>query len=245
VGWGKNFFDGQARCVIRLRRWLAENLKLIKQLLRQPMKKTILTTHLRAAKISAMLVAASLLMFTGCDTTQPKQTAELPHSESLILREGDVLKISFPGSPNLDTTQQIRRDGKIALQLAGEVDAVGVTPTTLETNISNAYGDQLSSKQVTVVVVSSSIPIFVTGAVLKPETITSDHPITAFEAIMQAGGPDYAKANLKDVRVIRFEKGREHTYFLNLKDVLAGKQVEPFYLKPYDSIYVPERFQMF
>ena len=73
----------------------------------------------------------------------------------------------------------------------------------------------------------------------------SDHPLTALEAIMEAGGFDYSKANLKDVRVIRQESGREHTYVLNLKLVMQGKQVDPFYLKPYDIIYVPERFQMF
>jgi polysaccharide biosynthesis/export protein len=209
------------------------------------MKKIIFTTLSRAATFSTLVMTALLLVFTGCETSQPKPTVEPPHSEALILREGDILKVSFPGSPNMDTTQQIRRDGKIALQLVGEITAIGVTPADLEKKISDAYGDQLSSKQVTVVVVSSSIPVFVTGAVLHPQKVLSDHPITAFEAVMEAGGPDYAKANLKDVRVIRFENGREHTYFLNLKEVMDGKQVEPFYLKPSDTIYVPERFQMF
>jgi polysaccharide export outer membrane protein len=209
------------------------------------MKKISFTTQSFAAKLSMLVMAALLLAFTGCETSQPAPTAEVSHSEPLILREGDVLKISFPGSPNLDTTQQIRRDGKIALQLVGEVDAVGVTPAVLETNISNAYGDQLSSKQVTVVVVSSSIPVFVTGAVLHPEKVMSDHPITALEAVMEAGGPDYAKANMKDVRVIRYENGREHNYVLNLKAAMDGEKEEPFYLKPSDIIYVPERFQMF
>jgi polysaccharide biosynthesis/export protein len=210
------------------------------------MKKIILAIQSRTAIFLTLALAAFLPAFTGCETGQPKPTAVPAHSEQLILREGDVVKVSFPGSPNLDTTEQIRRDGKIALQLVGEISAVDVTPSELETNISNAYGDQLSSKQVTVVVVSSSIPVYVTGAVLRPETITSDHPITAFEAVMQAGGPDYSKANLKDVRVIRFENGHEHTYILNLKAVIGGDEhVEPFYLKPYDTIYVPERFQMF
>jgi polysaccharide biosynthesis/export protein len=209
------------------------------------MKKTILTLQSRAATFTLLAMAVLLLAFTGCETSQPKPTLEPPHSEALILREGDVLKVSFPGSPNLDTTEQIRRDGKINLQLVGEISAVGVTPAELETNISDAYGDQLSSKQVTVVVVSSSIPVFVTGAVLHPEKVMSDHPITALEAVMEAGGPDYAKANMKDVRVIRYEEGREHNYVLNLKAEMAGDQVEPFYLKPNDIIYVPERFQMF
>jgi polysaccharide export outer membrane protein len=208
----------------------------------------------------ALAMAVLLLAATGCETNQAdtlaatphsetpgwtNQLAQLAHSESLILREGDVLKISFPGSPNLDTTQQIRRDGKITLESVGEITAVGLAPSDLEKEISKDYGSQLVTKEVTVSVVSSSLPVFVTGAVLHPEKVLSDHPLTALEAIMEAGGFDYSKANLKDVRVIRQENGREHTYVLNLKLVMQGKQVDPFYLKPYDIIYVPERFQMF
>ena len=163
----------------------------------------------------------------------------------MILREGDALKITFPGSPNLDTTQTIRRDGKITLQLAGEITATGLTPSNLEKEIAKAYGTQLISKEVTVTVIASSISVFVTGAVLAPHKVLADHPITAVEAIMEAGGPDYAKANLKDVRVIRYENGRAHTYVLNLKLVMQGSQVDPFYLQPSDIIYVPERFSMF
>jgi polysaccharide export outer membrane protein len=206
------------------------------------MKKTIST----CAKIfPALLMVVLLLAANGCQTGEPKTRPAAPHSEALILREGDVLKITFPGSPNLDTGQTIRRDGKITLQLAGEITATGMTPSDLEKEIAKAYGSQLISKEVTVTVLASSIPVFVTGAVLSPHKVVSDHPITALEAIMEAGGPDYAKANMKIVRVIRYENGRAHTYILNLKEVLGGKQVDPFYMQPFDIIYVPERFSMF
>jgi polysaccharide export outer membrane protein len=199
----------------------------------------------------ALVLTVASLLLAGCQTDQHGQTPtagqsmDTSHSEALILREGDDVKISFPGSPNLDTTQQIRRDGKITLQLAGEITAIGITPSDLEKEIIKAYGTQLTSKEVTVTVISSSIPVFVTGAVLHPQKVVADHPISALEAIMEAGGFDYAKANLKDVRVIRYEDNHQHTYFLNLKNVMQGKQSDPFYLKPFDIIYVPERFSMF
>jgi polysaccharide export outer membrane protein len=166
-------------------------------------------------------------------------------SDLVNLREGDVLKISFPGSPTLDTTQPIRRDGKITLPLVGEVDAAGMPPSTLESKLVDLYAPQLSSKQVTVEVVSSSFPVYVTGMVLRPGEILSDHPITALEAVMEAGGFDYTKANAKNVVVIRREGNIMKNYRLNLKAVLQGEQSEPFYLKPDDIVYVPERFSMF
>jgi polysaccharide biosynthesis/export protein len=197
-------------------------------------------------------------LFAGCKeqssfspTNTPKmqgaQTGELAQksTESLDLREGDVLNIFFPGSPTLNSTQVIRRDGKINLPLIGDVDAAGMTPKALEAKLLELYAPQLSSKQVTVQVQSSSFPFYVTGMVLRPGKILSDHPITALEAVMEAGGFDYSKADLKDVTVIRRENNVMKNYKLNLKAVLDGRETNPFYLKPDDIVYVPERFNMF
>ena len=191
-------------------------------------------------------------MLTGCETQdffkeQAAKTGELAAKtrELMNLREGDVLKISFPGSPTLDTTQTIRRDGKISMQLVGDVDAAGMTPAALEKKLVDLYAPQLSSKQVTVEVVSSALTVYVTGMVLRPGKVLSDHPLTALEAVMEAGGFDYTKANLKDVVVIRREENVMKNYKVNLKAVLQGKQNDPFYLKPDDIVYVPERFSMF
>ncbi len=174
------------------------------------------------------------------------QTASQQNAETLTLREGDVLKVSFPSSPNLDATQTIRRDGKIALTLIGEIQAAGLKPAELQNELLKLYAPQLVSKEILVSVVSSSITAFVTGAVLRPGKIVSDHPITALEAIMEAGGPDYAKANLKSVVVIRQEaNGKTRNITVNLKQVIEGKSNEPFYLQPSDIVYVPEGFSMF
>ena len=167
------------------------------------------------------------------------------HPASFTLREGDILKISFPGSPNLNNVQLIRPDGKINLTLVGEVQAAGMTPADLQKKLMDLYAPQLTTKEVTVEVQSFAFPVYVTGAVLRPGKISSDHPITALEAIMEAGGPDYTKANLKNVKVIRQEGGGTKNYILDLKRVMEGKATEPFYLKPTDIIYVPEKFSWF
>jgi polysaccharide export outer membrane protein len=189
-----------------------------------------------------------LAVVAGCQTqpiflTPTNQTTNV--TETITLREGDVLKISFPGSANLNTTQPIRRDGMISMPLVGEVKAVGKTPAELEKDLIDLYSTQLVSKVVTVEVQSSVFPVYVTGSVLHPGRFMSDHPITALEAVMEAGGFDYAKANMKGVEVIRQEGGRPRKFTLNLKLVMEGKTGEPFYLKPADIVYVPEKFQWF
>jgi polysaccharide export outer membrane protein len=168
-----------------------------------------------------------------------------PPPESIVLREGDAVRIKFPGAPNLNTVQPIRRDGKVALPLVGEFQAAGLTCAQMEKELLKLYGPQLQTKEVTVAIESSAFPIYVTGSVLRPGKIMSDRPLTALEAIMEAGGCDYSKANLKAVTVIRQENGKVQHFKLNLKGVLKGEQNEPFKLKPSDIIYVPERFTWF
>jgi polysaccharide biosynthesis/export protein len=203
-------------------------------------------------KIKSNLLVAGLLLlaavvFTGCVTAPTAAVANAGKggSDLIILREGDTVKISFPGAPNLDTTQSIRRDGKISLSLIGEVEAVGLTPDGLREKLVALVSPQIGSKEVNVALQTSTFPVFVNGAIMRPGKILSDHPITALEAIMEAGGFNLATANLKAVKVIRNESGVMKNYILNLKAVLDGKSDQPFYLKPSDIVFVPERFQMF
>lgn len=166
-------------------------------------------------------------------------------NDSIVLREGDLLKITFLGAPNLNISPMIRPDGKISLYLVGEIKAAGLTPTELEKEIKEKYKGQVLVSEVLVSVEGQNLTVYVTGSVLHPQKVVSNHPITALEAVMEAGGPDFMKANLKAVSVIRQEGGRTRKFILNLKDVLSGKSNEQFYLKNGDIIYVREKFSVF
>ncbi|MGA2787601.1 MAG: polysaccharide biosynthesis/export family protein [Verrucomicrobiota bacterium] len=189
-----------------------------------------------------------LALAAGCQTQPPLPPAAVQDTnttEIATLRESDVLKISFPGTPNLNTIQPIRRDGMISMPVIGEVKAAGKTPAELEKELTDLYSTQLLSKDVTVEVQSSTFPVYVSGSVLHPGKIMSDHPITALEAVMEAGGFDYEKANLKKVQVTRREAAGTRVYILNLKQVMEGRGGKSFYLKPYDIVIVPEKFTWF
>ncbi len=190
---------------------------------------------------------AVLILFTGCQTAEYSGLDEqkLLHADPLVLKEGDSVRITFPGAPNLNTVQQIKRDGRISLQVGGEVSAAGLTVAELEKELVKVCGPQLQVKEVTVVVESSALSVYVTGAVLRPGKVMSDRPLTALEAIMEAGGFDYGKANQKAVAIIRRDGTATQRYKLNLKNELSGREVELFTLKPFDIIYVPEKFNWF
>ena len=188
------------------------------------------------------LMALALLM-TGCKSPQPSALTpeETTPYGSIKLAEGDALIITFPGSPNLDTSQQVRRDGKIALQLIGEVEAVGKSPSELEKDILALYGDQLVLKEVSVLLQSSAFPVYVSGAVGRPGKILSNRPITALEAIMEVGGFAMGAANMKAVVVLRQDGDSLRHYVVDLKSVLRGEISQRFYLRPADIVYVPEK----
>ena len=192
-----------------------------------------------------LLLAGLLLLQSGCQSTPPPApTDTIPYSE-IRLREGDVIKIAFPGASSLDSTPQVRRDGKITLTLGGEVSVLGMTPAELEKELLRIYDAQLAVKQVVVTVNSSAYPIYVSGAVLRPGKIAAERAITVLEAIMEAGGFDAAKADLKNVKVLRQVDGKTMTYGVNLKETLEGVPTKQFFLKPSDIVHVPEKFNWF
>jgi polysaccharide biosynthesis/export protein len=125
--------------------------------------------------------------------------------------------------------------------LVGELTALGKTPAELEKEILELYKSQLVLKEVSVSLQSSTFPVFVTGSVVRPGKVAADRPISALEAVMEAGGFDPAKANMKRVVVLRIHEGQLKHYILNLKRVLDGKNKQLFYLRPSDIVFVPEK----
>src|SRR5208282_4229524 len=183
----------------------------------------------------ASLAALALALWVavgGCQSAPPASppAARPPAANpaSLLRKEGDAIRISFPGAPALDSTQTIRRDGKITLDMVGEVTAAGLAPRALEQELLKKFGDQLVVKEVSVTVQSSTFIVYVTGCVLKPGKLISDRRLSPLQAVIEAG-IDHSKANLKEVTVIRDrEDGKRLRFKLNLAQELKGEPTEPF-----------------
>jgi polysaccharide export outer membrane protein len=193
----------------------------------------------------ALLTAAFL---AGCESHPPishfgPRTPAIDNAASLVLHEGDTVRIAFPGAPRLDSTQAIRRDGKITLEMMGELRAAGLTPHELEQELLKVYDTQLVDKEVTVSVLSSIFIIYVTGAVAHNGKLSSDRPLTPLQAVLEAG-VDNIRSNLKRVIVIRTsDNGDTERFRLDLNKVLKrGEPSDSFALKPLDIIFVPEKF---
>lgn len=181
-----------------------------------------------------------LLVLVGCQTTVSSRLPDQPLAQtSVILSPGDVVKLTFPGTPDLNQSQTIQADGKINLPLVGQVDAGGSTIANLQQKLEVLYKPQLQNTTVTVTLESSVTPVVIGGAVKKPAKYTFDRPTTVLQAIMEAGGADEF-GTLGRVSIIRLVNGQQRTEVLDLRPTLRGQPTRPVYVHAGDVVMVAE-----
>lgn len=193
-----------------------------------------------AISSAAMLLAVGAI--TGCDSMPPARPvpAEACRSRPAgTLAPGDEIRVVFSGAPELNTQQKIQPNGKVSLPTLGEVTAAGRTVTNLQGQLTALYQPRLQDSTVTVSLMGTTAGVYVAGAVLRPGKIPLDRPLTVLEAVMEAGGFSPI-ANPRRVIVVRTQGGRSRNYVLDLYQALHGTESIPFYVRPYDVIYVKE-----
>jgi len=194
----------------------------------------------RTFSVAAILMSVLLM---GCQSPPRYPSgseAPPPSSPQVTLVAGDVIEVKFFYTPQLDELQTVRPDGKIALQLVGEVDTQGITPSGLQNKLLELYAPYLEDPEIAVIIQSfQNRRVFVGGKVMTPTVVEMPGSITLLEAIMQAGGFDMQEAEIRNIIVIRHKKDKRFGYSLNLEPMMKGGVIEPFYLEPQDIVYVP------
>src|SRR5581483_6721594 len=166
----------------------------------------------------------------------PPQMAEhLPY----LLKVGDTLDIRFYRTPEMNVEVPIRSDGKISLELLGDVQAAGIAPAELSRILTEEYSRELSEPRVTVIVRGFGGQIFVAGEVKTPSAVAFNNGMTALQAITGAGG-FLNTAERDSVVLIRRENDRYAGHRLRLGQVLSGDDLSAdVLLQPSDIIHVP------
>jgi polysaccharide export outer membrane protein len=193
--------------------------------------------------LTVQVVLTSTLLL-GCQSNVSNPSApetETARSSRVALAPGDVVEIKFYYTPRLNETQTVRPDGKITLQLVGEVEARGLEPAELRDRLLELYAPHLVSPEVAVIVRSFlRRRVFVGGEVKTPRVVEMPEELTVLQAIVQAGGFDMREAEPRNVIVIRHKDGQRYGYSVNLKPALEGKETHPFFLEPEDVVHVPQ-----
>jgi len=206
-----------------------------------PSSRRSLSTAIGRAAVAGPLLAVSL--FAGCAVAphaRPGSDAPPPTTQSMTLHAGDKLELKFYYAPELNDTQQIRPDGKITLQLLGDIQASGRTPDEFSKDLQAAYAPQLKYPQVSVIVREmQTAKVYVTGEVERPGPVDLPGNMSAFDAIMASGGFSMTTAATNSVIVMRQVNGHRVGYKLDYANSMKGGEHAEFALLPQDIVYVP------
>lgn len=191
----------------------------------------------------ALAACASTPAGTGDIPPDMARTAKLgqPPVRDYELAPGDWLEFRVIGSPDMDTVQQIRADGRITLPMIDDVNASGMTLQQLRATLRSKYLDEgYLTKDATngvslIIKESAANRFYVGGQVKKAGSFTYSSPTTVTRAIVEAGGLEDI-ADPTRVVVIRQDGSYQ---VLDVKKVLAGDFKDDLQLRPMDMVYVP------
>jgi len=172
--------------------------------------------------------------------TNSKAPVSVSNTEYVIGPE-DVIAVNVWKENDISRSIPVRPDGKLSLPLVGEIQAQGLTPAALQSEIEQRLSAYIAHPQVTVMVLEVKSQRFnVVGEVLRPGAYDLAKPMTVLDGIALAGGfAEFAKAN-KTYVLRRGGAGSVSKIPFHYKSVLKGEDMNSnVALLPGDTIIVP------
>lgn len=204
---------------------------------------------IRQKILNLMLFLAIPLAITACGGPVVKNPTPVASVKAITpipepqynIQAGDNLEFKFFYNPELNEAITVRPDGRVSLQLVGEVTAAGRTPSEFENELKEKYANFLATPEVTVIVRSfSAHKIYVDGEVNKPGVVDLNGRMTTLQSIIYAGGLKQT-ARVNEVVLIRRGMGAAPQAIpVDLEKVIDGTDItQDVFLAPYDIVYVP------
>ncbi len=154
----------------------------------------------------------------------------------------DILEIIVWRNADLSKVVTVRPDGRISLPLLGDIEATGLTPGQLTTNIVTKLKQFKETPTVSVILQQgNSYAVYVLGEVGKPGRYFLKSKTTLLQAITNAGGFAPIAARNRIV-IFRWVEGKNQEIKLKAsydEIVLKDNSDQNVILKPGDTIVVP------
>jgi polysaccharide biosynthesis/export protein len=200
-----------------------------------------------ALRSVALLLGCVAVLNGGCAFKAPPGRASAEMSAMVVdrqpyrIRVGDQLDVRFYKTPELNLEKEpVRNDGKISLDLVGDVQAAGLGPDQLAESLRQAYSRELEDPRIAVIVREFGGQVFVGGEVGKPAALKYVEGMTALQAIQSVGGFN-DKASYENVILMRRTTEKYEGYRLFLKQALNGDDfIQDVALQPNDVVFVPK-----
>jgi polysaccharide export outer membrane protein len=196
------------------------------------------STRVAVVALGALGLATAL----GCASAQPAPPGTR-ETTAYRVAPPDELRISVLPDPEIDRSVTVRPDGRISIDLVGDVQASGRTPEEIAADVQQRIAKYKRDPVVTVTVVRSmSTAITVLGEVLGPQTFPLDKDTRLAEALGKVGGTTLMAARSR-IRIVRPQvDGDTQVFHANLDAITKGDLSTNLLLREGDIIYVPPSY---
>ncbi len=192
------------------------------------------------------------LVFTAAcgrfsDPPPSKYPTQEIYVEDTTLGPQDVFEVRVFRHDDMSKVYEVSEEGSINFPEIGVVQVGGKTPAQVELEIQTRLADgYLVNPTVSILVKEyKSKTISVLGQVRKPTTIPYAAGMSIVDAISQAGGfTPMARKNAVTVTratTVAPDSRKTLSYTVPVEAIASGK-AQPFFLRPGDTIFVPERW---
>nr|WP_321440771.1 polysaccharide biosynthesis/export family protein [uncultured Hyphomonas sp.] len=178
-----------------------------------------------------------LLLVAACETAIPagpspsgEQVVQQQAVSAYTLGNGDQLRITIFGQPDLSGQFEVDGTGSISMPLIGQVEALGLTTPELESRIvEKLEGDYVLNPRVSAEVINYR-PYYILGEVNRPGEYPYNSGLTVVNAVAAAGGWTY-RARKNVVYIKSVNSNEEQAIELTTSTVVS----------PGDTIRIGER----
>jgi polysaccharide export outer membrane protein len=198
-------------------------------------------------RLAAVSMVFGMLAAAQTPAQQPKPEAFKPEETKPVeapapvdpktyqIGAEDVITVKVWNEGRLSGNFSVRPDGRITMDLVGDIEAWHLTPEQLSARIKERLSTLLNSPEVTVAVAQvRSKKYYIVGRMNRTGEFPLVVPTTVMEAISKAGGfQDFA--NQKNITIVRGDRRLRFNY----KEYLEGKNLKQnIPLEPGDTIVV-------
>ncbi len=186
--------------------------------------------HKKSLDIAVFFLFLAILISVSAYAQQP-----------YVIGSEDVLEIQFWQDNNLDAIVKVTSDGKISLDVIGEIKAAGQTTAQLERDIirqMSRYNSSISQAVVRVTEYNNQ-KVFISGQILAPGKYTYEVIPDLWTIINEAGGATEL-GDLGRVLIIRGGENAGEVVTVNVKELVAGGKLQELpQIRSGDTIELP------
>jgi polysaccharide export outer membrane protein len=192
-----------------------------------------------------------LVLFTlgGCGVFKDPKPSEYSSqdvfAEDTTLGARDVFEVRVFRHEEMSGTYSVSDEGTINFPEIGIVEVLGKTPAQVEQDVQGRLADgYLVNPSVSVLVKEyKSKTVSVLGQVRKPTVVPYTAGMSIVDAVSQAGGftPMARKNAVRVTRTVAKDSDEATSFTVPVESIAKGK-AKPFFLRPGDTVFVPERW---